>query len=156
MKRFKFSLQTVLDTKLAKEEEAQRRLAEGWRQLQLEIEERQRLQTAILVESTRIEDTCGHQTYKQDLLRHVRYRQALQDRERKQEELIKVCQVTVEQLREKLRALMAERKSLDNLKAMEHKTWRIDMNRLEQKDMDEISIQRFFRRAIEASAASTT
>lgn len=146
MKRFEFSLQRLLETKAALEEGAQRRLADGLRCLQVGREELQRLETLLQTASGKMEAIGGRATCRHELLVHVQYRNVLQHHIRKQLKLVQKYEAAVQELRDQLKLIMMERQTLENLRTIEHKEWLVDQRRLEQKDMDEISAQRFFRR----------
>lgn len=154
MKRFVFSLESLLETKLALEEAAQRRLADGLRALQTAREALHRLLTLIHAESEKIERLSGRQTDKQELMQLVRYRTALQQEARQQAQQTMKCEAAAARLREQMRQAMIERKNLENLKAVEYKTWAQERRRLEQKDLDEIAIQRFLRGTTPALTAA--
>lgn len=147
MKKFKFSMQRLLETKEAFEEAAQRRLANAIRALELSREELDRMNSMSKEVTSRIESLMHERkTDKHDILVHSRYKSLLEGMVRRQEHIVARHEADVAGLREKLNKAMAERKSLDSLKDIERKKWMEDMRREEQKGLDEIAGRGFFNR----------
>lgn len=150
MKKFEFSLHRLLQTRLTLEESAQRRLAHGVRCLRDARNELEQMRECLRRESRRLENLRGRRTDKHELLRMARYRNAAQMRVRRQELQVEKYEDTVGELREQLRVIMVERKSLENLRDIEFCDWQRRQRRQEQKDNDEIAVQRHLRRASSA------
>lgn len=148
MKRFKFSLQKLLETRLALEEAAQRRLADGLRCLQSAQTELACAQECLRAESRRLESFNGRQTDKHELMRLARYRQAALQLVRHNAQMVHKQEVLVSDLRKQLRVIMVERKSMEQLRDIELKQWHLEQRRMEQKNNDEISSQRYLRRVV--------
>lgn len=146
MKKFAFSLEKLRETKEMFEEAAQRRLAEGLRCLQAAREDLARSQELLQEETERVERMKGCQTNRNELLAHVRYRHSLEQMSRKQAQDVAKYEAVAVKLRETLREAMKARQCLENLKTMDHSEWVLEVRRTEQKEMDEISVQRFMRR----------
>lgn len=154
MKKFAFSLEKLRETKEMFEDAAQRRLADGLRCLQAAREELLRVTALLQEETAGVERMKGCQTNRNELLAHVRYRHALELMVRKLAQDVAKHEAAAIKLREALREAMKARQCLENLKTMDHREWVLEIRRLEQKDMDEISVQRFTRRAHFASIHS--
>ncbi|MBN1670903.1 MAG: flagellar export protein FliJ [Kiritimatiellae bacterium] len=149
MKRFAFSLQEVLETKETLEDAVRVRLAGAFERLRISREALLRLKALLDGESRRIEGLSGHDTDQHELFVHLRYRRLLGSRIKKQTRIVLTDEVEVNRLREELRAVMTERKSLEHLRDIEWQRWLLAQRRLEQKQMDEISAQRYVRGAAE-------
>ena len=153
MKRFVFSMQALLEARVAFEEAAERRLAEGLRILQSSREELARVGALLDRETASHAALGGRHTSRAELLAHVRYRHALEQMQRKQVQLVARHEAAVVDLRERLRSAMAERQSLEQVKKAEHRRWAGEVKRLEQKELDELAVQRFLRRPAHAALA---
>ncbi len=146
MKRFVFSMQTLLEARMAFEEAAERKLAEGLRILQEAHDELIRIIALLEQEASLAAGLGGRYTSRNELLAHERYRHALDQMRCRQLQVVQRSEAAVVELRESLRVAMAERQILENLKKKEYIKWACDARRQEQKDLDELALQRFLRR----------
>ncbi len=146
MKRFVFSMKALLDAKMAFEEAAERRLAEGLRILQNSREDLANIIGLLDKESATLANFNGRHTNRAELLAHARYRHALEQMLNKQAQLVARHEAAVVELRERLRSAMSERQSIENVKKAEYRRWFGAAKRAEQKELDELSVQRFLRR----------
>ena len=145
MKRFVFSMQALLEARIAYEERAERRLADGIRVLQASREELVRVCELLACETAAIAGLSGRHTSRNELLAHVRYRHALEQMLHKQNEIVTRDEAAVVELRESLRAAIADRQSIEDVKKAERRQWLEENKRQEQKHLDELAVQRFLR-----------
>jgi flagellar FliJ protein len=154
MKAFEFSLQKLLDVKLAKEQACEQRLALAQRELDQQRavlrEWQQRLEQEVAI----IEGFDGRKLTPREVIEHIRYMDQVQEQIRLQAEQILACEEKVNEVREELCRLLQERKGLDKLSEREYLRWLKEVRRQEQRLTDEAAVTGHCRRQVEAPAYS--
>ena len=150
MKKFKFTLEPVLENYKFKEEQIKIKLAEKERyyqkqkailhKLQSELTDTLRKMDEEKNNKHRIEIITLYQTYSEELGKKIEYQQAF---------LYKLKQ-EIEEIRVQLMDIVKNRKALEKLKENRWQEFKIEINRLEQKMIDEIATLQFTRHQQEA------
>jgi flagellar export protein FliJ len=146
MKRFLFSMQKLLDARIAWEKGRQMTLAKINKRLALMKKERRefsRVRAAEVVDIIKTQKLSGAGWQVASL---VSYLDALDSRIQMCETDLQGVTVEREKARAELSAAVKERKVLEKLSEKERQSWLIDCKRLEQKSIDESASAGFFRR----------
>ena len=154
MKAFVFSLQQLLDAKEAIERAVEEKLSASRRVLDNEKEKQTKLSTQARGQIGRIESFQGVMTRRHKLSVHLRYLERIQRRIVAQAETITRQEMVVEELRNRLCALVRERKSIEKLRDRERNLWRQELKKSEQKEMDERAAMGFLNRRTGAMTAA--
>ncbi len=137
MKRFSFTLQSLLNSREALENTAAIKLADAVQAL-----EKARRETMLLTgelkrhiaEMKNLRGTCVPQ---HKVSTHLKYVERLQHAVADQSRKVAGLEVKMEECRRKLHEAMRERKALERLREIERVRWQDEERRDEQKEMDE-------------------
>ena len=154
MKAFQFSMQRLLDAKLAIEDARKIKVAGAIRDLE---REKQRL-IDLVAEAERAAH-AGHPA--QESSSHTmelrsRYVSHMRQLATKCAHSVVYCEQTLEQCRHELTRATVERETLERLREREEMVWRLDVQRAEQKEMDETAQQQHARRRRAVTASGDT
>lgn len=136
MRKFAFRLQSVLNYRLALEEEAERAYLSA-RAERLEAEavfdqiDRRRLELCKLAAPTLDERICIERIYEK-----------LDGQEREQRAIVQVLEIEEEKLRQAWLEARRETEVLRKLREKAWETWREEANRIEQAELDEWAVLR--------------
>jgi len=138
MKKFKFRLERVLETKVSEERQKKRELGEKLNQLSYEesvldqllkqIEEHEKSQR----HSIQVSSNAGY------LLRQHRWQQELNKKKNEQIRTIARCENDVEKARVALMEATREKRVLEKLKEKQFEEYKKELNAEEQKVLDDI------------------
>ena len=150
MKAFHYSMQGLLDAKIAIEDARRVRVASAIRDLE---REKQRL-LDLVMEAERAAhashgkvETCAHSMeIRARYVAHVRQQAA------KCAHNVVMCEQALAQSQSELARATMERESLERLRDREEQAWRLEVKRSEQKEMDETAMQQHTRRRRAANA----
>jgi flagellar FliJ protein len=145
MKLFKFSLQRLLDVKLARERAVEQKLSGVLRTLKEARKQLRVLQDRLQAYVRCLEESAGRRTSNRRILDNLRYIERIQTMIVHQSREIVQCEEAVEEVRQELLAIMQERKSLERLRGRERRKWLEQVRRGEQKHMDEVAGAQFYR-----------
>lgn len=137
MKKFSFSLQTVLNVRMITEDLAKQDLARA--QQQLEIEEEK-----LRVMHQDWDEMCNFSGDGLEEIRHRQYyREMLKNRIEGQKSVVIQKQNSLKQARDKAIKAERDRKVLENLKDLQGKAYRQMVLAEDQKFLDEIAVLRY-------------
>ncbi len=143
MKKFEFSLQSLLDAQEAKERATEQKLGAHLRILE-ELRRIRRCITASIEEAIRnFEHLNGRP---QEHLLHTAFMAKLRQDLVLQSEKTAAAEAAVETVRKALHAIIRERKGLEKLKERELLRWQEEWRHQEQKAMDEVASTGYVRR----------
>jgi flagellar FliJ protein len=146
MKKFKFSMQSILNVNQTMKEVRQGELAEARYLLEQEEEKlkRIRMMTLEAMDPGKLKDNCSG-AY---LLQRERYIKKLKDDYKAQLYLVREAETKVEQAVKRLQEATVELRKMEKVKGREHENWNLEFRRDEQKINDEIgSTKAFFNKA---------
>lgn len=148
MKKFKFRLQRVLDTRCHEEEKAQQVFTNARRQLSREEATLQQLlqKQATMFNITREKRVRG--TAASSELADIQYREALSKHVALQHGRIVEARHNADQARKALEIILQKRKALERLKETEYATFQHDVLHVEQQTMDELAARADGRQSI--------
>ena len=149
MKTFEFSLQRLLDAKEAFERAAEEKLAAAIRLLEAGREKKRQLTVRVRQQIREIEAFRGTQTHRHKISVHQRFLERVQRQIVLQTQLVARQELTVEESRKELLAILRERKTLEKLKDREWLQWMQESKKIEQKEMDEVASVGFAHRQME-------
>lgn len=150
MKPFVFKLQTSLDIK-EKQEDQQKMELQRINQLlneNLEILQGLELRHCNMQEEIR---KCHNSTGELDISEIKKYQDYipfLKDKINNQVDIVHMIEIELEKAREVLIGLSREKKILENLKLKHYEEYKIEINRQEQKVIDEMATNIFIRREL--------
>lgn len=143
MKKFQFSLATVLKIREREEKQAQQELAEAYRELEAVVEKISRLKT----EHETIEQEQRRLQLKgkniEAITEYVYYLQALRERIAMQQDIMLRLRNVVENKRQALTLARQKVKTLENLRENQYAKWEEEYRRLEKIFLDEVAVQRY-------------
>lgn len=146
MKPFAFKLQTALNIKLKEEEKVKEELHQ---------QTARRLETldllAVLEEELgKLEDRLrGHQDTRVDvdeIRRCLDYLPVIREKILRQKECIRQIEAEIDRIRQTLVELMRKRKVLEKLKERHYAQYQAEVNREEQKIIDEMATNSYYRK----------
>lgn len=149
MKQFEFSLQRLLDVKLAREQLAEQQLAVALRKLEAERGELRVLHDRLAKQIQWVEKNHHGVARQYAVLAELRYMGQIQRLIELQSLQIASCEQVVSEEREALSEIMRERKGLERLCEREHQRWLLEHKRMEQKHTDEVASIMFARQQSE-------
>jgi flagellar protein FliJ len=141
-----FKLQSVLDYRKNIEEKIHNDFSEKKRELEAE-----KLNLKSLVKERvdlidELRKIHGRTVHAGDIARYVAYVEKIRDREKKQKEIIERIKDELELKRSELLEAVKKRKVMEKLKERHTDEYDSNMNALEQKNSDEMSVLKFGRR----------
>lgn len=148
MKGYQFRLQKVLDTCRIKEELIEVKLAELER---LAESQRERLKSiereeeALLSERQALREKQGSVAVEEEMF-YENCLEALRLRIERMKMYLRQIEEQIRQTREELVAAAMERKVMEKLRDRDYENFRVEVERNNQKALDEIAVQRFTRR----------
>ena len=146
MKKFKFTLEKLLEVKETLERAAEDKLAEGLHGLNGAKEELQRLHRQLNEQVNKFESIEDNKSQGQSLSIHLAYLDRIQRQIRLQTQVTHEKESIVTTLSNRLRDLMKERESLERLKEHEHNHWIRAYKHMEQEQMDDSGRSQFFKK----------
>lgn len=145
MKSFRFKLQTALDYKITLEEKKKMELAMQQQEVhQAENDLQEVLRAMVMAE----QDARKHETGYFDVERRqlfFRFWEFLEQRQHQAERRLKLELEQLEDIRKALLSLMQERKVLENLREKHLLQYKQELERAEQKILDEIALNSYIR-----------
>ncbi len=143
MKAFQFSMQGLLDAKVAIEDARRGRVAAAIRELE---REKQRL-TELIAEAERAAHTAtqGEHVNTHDMELRSRYVSHLRLQATKCAHAVIACEHTLTQRRNELARATLERETIEKLREREENAWLLEAKRKEQKELDEAALQQHAR-----------
>lgn len=147
MKEYQFRLQKVLDTCRLREELIEvklaelERLAESQRERLKSIEEEER---ALLSERRAMREKNGSIALEEEMF-YENCLEALRLRIERMKMYLRQIEEQIRQTREELVAAAMERKVMEKLREKDYENFRIEVERNNQKALDEIAVQRYTR-----------
>lgn len=139
MKNHKFSLESVLQIRSNKEKEVleefviiQNRLYEEYRKKE-DLEKELNLYLKAGTYSRNIQELMMRNLYKTDLESKIKF----------QDEIIDRRKIEVEEVREKLQIAQKDKKIMEKLKEKDLENYILELNKKNQKEMDEFAVLRF-------------
>jgi len=144
MKAFHYSMQRLLDAKLAIEDARRGRVACAIRDLE---REKQRL-VELVAEAERVAHAgrLADESSTHALEIRSRYVNHMRQLATKCAHNVVYCEQALTQTRSELAQATQERESLDKLREREEQVWRLEVKRSEQKEMDETALRQHARR----------
>lgn len=144
MKAFKYSMQRLLDTKIAIEDARRVRVACALRDLE---REKQRL-VDLVAESERAAHAgrAAEESNTHSMEIRSRYVTYFRQLATKCAHNVVVSEQALAQCRSELARATMERETLEKLREREEQIWRLDVKRSEQKEMDETALRQHSRR----------
>lgn len=149
MKKFAFSLQHVLEARLAERSAVEIRLATIERELEQARQARNETTRKIgeqVKEIEKLGQGCGS---RQKYLLHIHYLEGLQQRLLQHAQVIDRIEQQADAVRRELHKVLRACKSLEKLKEREQDEWSKNMRYEEQSMLDEIACSGFLRRQME-------
>ena len=154
MKSFQFTMQRLLDAKVAIEDARRARVGSAIRDL--EAEKRRLIELVAEAEraahSGRAEENVS--THNMEL--RSRYVAHVRQLAAKSAHNVVMAEQVLAQCRSELARATMERESLDRLREREEHSWRAEVQRTEQKEMDETAMQQHDRRRRAAGTPGQT
>ncbi len=155
MRQFRFRLQTLLEVRIQREEQAQQELGRARRALALLEDERRALCNAI-EEQKRCLVFDPRKCLEIDSVRQDRFcLDRLERRRNEMDKQIDRCAREVERCRQALVDRSREREMVEKLKQRDKTLWQKEMARLDQVQLDEVSSIAFNRRRRQAGEVRT-
>ena len=151
MKKFKFSLNTLLEVKETLERAAEEKLAEGLHGLRGAKEELQRLHAQLKAQVNTFESLEDKKLQGQSLSIHLAYIDRIQRQMRMQTQVAHEKEAMVVTLSNQLQELMKGRESLEQLQERERMHWQREVKLLEQEQMDDSGRNQFLKKNKEDS-----
>ena len=154
MKAFHYSMQRLLDAKIAIEDSRKMRVASAIRDL-----EREKQRLIELVADAERAAHAGHlekETNAHTMEIRSRYVAHVRQLATKCAHTVVACEQTLAQCRSDLARASMERESLERLREHEEQAWRLEVKRHEQKEMDETAQQQHARRHRAAGSTDHT
>ena len=145
MKMFEFSLQRVLDAKLAVEESLEIRLGNAQRHLDVSLRKLDSIRERRAREARRVADLKGRHVSARELASGSGYLQWVEKEMARQTDEVRQREKEVDAVRREWMVAMKERKTFERLKEKERLEWRYEQNRKEQKDLDDLTSAVFYR-----------
>lgn len=142
MKKFKFSMQSILDVNLTLRDVAMSEVAEVTHRLNLEQEELKRILQ--LIEAQMDSDHMPVANSASFLLQREKYLKRLRDLKLNQERDIEATKRMVEKAKNKLRQAFIEVKKMEKARERQQAKWGYELNSEEQGINDEIGTTRHF------------
>ncbi|WP_461205738.1 flagellar export protein FliJ [Clostridium sp. DL1XJH146] len=145
MKKFEYSLQSVLKYKEDKEDSVK----EVFLKLNNKVKEQEEILESLNIQ---LEESCVQLHNKTNLttinLKNCySYMYTLQDKVDKQEKLVKQYKEKLEEIRKKLIIAQKERKTIEVLKEKEYDSYKKEIEKEEQKLNDELGLYAYLRKA---------
>lgn len=157
MKRFKYSLQRVLDVREAAVSRCEALLAESERSLEARRTERRHCGEALRVASGDVEKQAGKKVLPfRECLAHRAWFEHLADRFQRAGRAMTEELAAVGERRNELQKAMMDHKVIENLSHRERCEWLQRVRYAEQKTMDEVAAASTRRRAVSAKSARNT
>jgi flagellar FliJ protein len=144
MKRFRFSLQVVLDQRLRQEEDAQLNLFKTQEHLRKEEEKKAELEAQVADDLESRKTLQGQAVSGENYMQHLHYMQQLQQYIQFQKDKIKIALENVEKRQEELLRITQKRKALEILKEKELLEFKKNEKKEEEKRTDDFNQIRFF------------
>ncbi len=143
---FKFKLQSVLEYRLNIEE----KILNEFSDLKRDLEEKKKILKTLIDERSRLindlRDMQRSMIRPDDIATLVRYVEKLRIKEEEQKKTILQVQEKIESKRQELMEAVKNRKVMENLRDKHEESYYKEMNDLEQKNSDEMSVLKFGRR----------
>lgn len=143
---FKFKLQSVLEYRLNIEE----KILNEFSDLKRILEEKKAVLKALIDERNRLMDELRNMQRSvmrsDDVASLVTYVENLRLKEKEQKNIIHQANEKVEQKRQELIEAVKKRKIMENLRDRHAEEYRKNLNELEQKNSDEMSVLKYGRR----------
>lgn len=139
MKNYKFSLESVLQIRINKEKEVleefvmvQNRLYEEYRKKE-DLKKKLNLSLEASFSNRNVQELMMNNLYKTDLESKIKF----------QEEIIDRRKIEVEEVRERLQIAQKDKKIMEKLKEKDLENHTLELNKKNQKEMDEFAVLRF-------------
>lgn len=142
MKKFKFSLEKVLDVKKSEEKILQKELVVLQRELYDKENESKKIRRKINKEFKRKEKLNRKVTNSSKIMMIHKYIQNLQMEFDRTQETISQLIIKVENARQRLLEKVKEKKSIEKLKELKYEKYKKQQKKTEQEFLDEISSQK--------------
>lgn len=148
MKAFRFSLQKLLDAKVALEKVSEIRMMKSLENLELNKRRLLALKAKLREQVVSIEMLKGVRTSRKELSVCMNYLNWVEKQIDEQAARVDECTKMVNMIREELLLIVRERKSIERLKDKERRSWHLETRRKEQGAMDDMAITGFIRRGM--------
>ncbi len=145
LKKYRFSLQNVLNHRINLEEERERIFALAMQSLMSEQKKLEYIEAKITKEIHELSVVETRSFSSQDFIDYEKYIVFLENKKTEQQKKICEAKSVVELEREKLIDATKNRKVLERLKEKGMKKYLLDVNRLEQIELDEIAVLKYAR-----------
>ena len=139
MRNYKFSLESVLQIRINKEKEVleefvmvQNRLYEEYRKKE-DLKKKLNLSLEASFSNRNVQELMMNNLYKTDLESKIKF----------QEEIIDRRKIEVEEVRERLQIAQKDKKIMEKLKEKDLENHTLELNKKNQKEMDEFAVLRF-------------
>jgi flagellar protein FliJ len=143
---FQFKLQSVLEYRLNVEE----KILNEFSDLKRDLEEQIKILKALIAERLRLIDDLRNMQRStirpDDITTLVGYIEKIRLKEEEQKIVIHQAQERVESKRQELMETVKNRKIMENLREKHEEAYHQNLNKLEQKNSDEMSVLKFGRR----------
>jgi flagellar FliJ protein len=137
--KYKFSLEKVLEWRVDKEKAA----AKEFLLLQKELDYQEATLNNLRLEDEKIKKKILKLSSIQELKRQYLFKQKIEERIEKQIELIEKTKEELEVLRQELLEAQKDRKIMENLKERDYNSYKEELMRIEQKELDEVAVLRY-------------
>ena len=139
MKSYKFSMESILNLRENKEKSTMENLAKVQNQLEIQKD----ILKDLIMEEEKIKSNCTKLKDIHELRHHNLYKEEIEEKISKQDELIDKTNIKLEEVRRELIEAQKERKIMEKLKEKDMDNYINNMRQVEQKELDEIAVLKY-------------
>ncbi len=139
MKSYKFSMESILNLRENKEKNTMENLAK----VQNQLETQKAILKDLIMEEKKIKSNGTKFKDIHELRHHNLYKEEIEEKISKQDELIDKTNIKLEEVRRELIEAQKERKIMEKLKEKDMDNYINNMKHLEQKELDEIAVLKY-------------
>ncbi len=139
MKSYKFSMESILNLRENKEKNTMENLAKVQNQLEIQKD----ILNDLIMEEEKIKSNCTKFKDIHELRHHNLYKEEVEEKISKQDELIDKTNIKLEEVRRELIEAQKERKIMEKLKEKDMDNYINNMKHIEQKELDEIAVLKY-------------